>query len=145
MHQTFVVVIKFHETLMVLLSCKKFLLMHATTLNASKVHVARRVHVSSYIVIASTLAKAPFLIYDLAIAHPSSYVLFFCQYLLMLLVYKGAMICSLPSFNLLAKVLRDPTWAMPFCVHLRFKCYNQSWTCVLFLQWWSSWCKIKDI
>jgi hypothetical protein len=135
MHQTFVVDIRFHETFMVLLFCKKFLLMHATTLNASKVHVARRVHVSSYTIIDTTLAKAPFLIYDLAIAHPSSYVFFLCQYFLMLLTCKGAMICSLPSFNLVAKVLRDPTWTMPFCVHLRFKCYNQSWTCVLFLQW----------
>jgi hypothetical protein len=135
MHQTFVVFIRFHETLMVLLLCKKFLLMHATTLNTCKVHVARRVHVSSYIVIATTLAKAPFLMYDLAIAHPSSYVFFLCQYLLMLLTCKGAMICSLPSFNLVAKVLRDPTWAMPFCVHFRFKCYNQSWMRVLFLQW----------
>ncbi len=43
----------------------------------------------------------------------------------MLLTCKGAMICSLPSFNLFAKVLRDPTWAMPFCFHLRFKRYNQ--------------------
>jgi hypothetical protein len=93
--------------------------MHATTVNVGKVHVARRVHVSSYIVIATTFAKAHLKKYDLAIAHLSSYVFFLCQYLLMLLTCKGTMICSLPSFNLVAKVLRDPTWAMPFCVHLR--------------------------
>jgi hypothetical protein len=137
MHQT-LVVIRFHETLLFYCCARSFCWCMHATLNTSKVHVARRVHVSSYTVIATILAKAPFLIYDLAIVHPSSYVFFLCQYLLMLLTCKGAMICSLPSFNLVAKVLRDPTWAMPFCVHLRFKCYNQSWMCVLFVQWCSS-------